>query len=301
MYYLPFLEDTNMGDLEKREEIEKLKLEIIEDLNDVFPLPKHPFNMENEGELSYAKWQFTRGAKALEYFNDYANTLDMFQDKIVLDIGCGPAGKSLYYATQSAEKVIGVDILEKYKKLAEDLAKDLKLSEKFEFIAADSAKLPLDDESVDTVIINDAMEHVEKPVKTIREALRVLKPGGRLYINFPPYFHPYGAHLSDAISTPWIHMLFDEETLIKAYKEQVAGLPDGEERIKFRISEENGKECFSYINKMTIHRFTNILNRLNISPIYYKEVPLKKFLGPLKKVPYVREMAVKMVVCVIEK
>ena len=277
------------------------KLEIIEDLNEIFPFPKHPFNMENEGEMSYAKWQFTKGAMALQYFQDYSNTLDMFQNKVVLDIGCGPAGKSLYYATQGAEKIIGVDILEKYKKPAEDLAKELKLSKKFKFLAADSANLPLENETIDTIIVNDAMEHVEKPLKTIKEALRVLKKGGKLYINFPPYFHPYGAHLSDAISIPWVHMLFDEQTLIKAYKKLVEALPDGDERIEFRISEKDGKEEFSYINKMTIRRFNNILNKLDLSPIYYKEVPLKKFLSPLKKVPYVREMAVKMVVCVLEK
>ncbi|MCL1924840.1 MAG: class I SAM-dependent methyltransferase [Defluviitaleaceae bacterium] len=290
-----------MNDLEKQEKIENLKVDIIEDLNGLFPLPKHPFNMENEGKLSYAKWQFTKGAKALEYFSEYSNTLEMFQNKTVLDIGCGPAGKSLYYATQGAQKVIGLDILDKYKSSAEDLAKELKLTNKFSFIVGDSANIPLDSNSIDTVIINDAMEHVENPLKTIKESLRVLKKGGKLYINFPPYFHPYGAHLSDAISMPWVHMIFNEETLIKAYKKQVKDLPDGVDRINFRISEKNGREHFSYINKMTVHRFNNILDKLNINPDYYKEVPLKKALSPFKKVPYVREMLIKMVVCVIEK
>ena len=287
--------------VDDKEKIENLKVEIIEDLNEIFKLPKHPFNMANEGEMSYAKWQYTRGAKSLSYFEEYSNTLEMFADKTVLDIGCGPAGKTLYYATQGAKKVIGLDILEKYKKEAEELAKELKLSTKFKFLVGDSAKIPLGDASVDTVIINDAMEHVEKPLKTIKEALRVLKPGGKLYINFPPYFHPYGAHLSDAIGMPWVHMIFSEDTLIKAYKKQVENLPDGEERIKFRISEKNGRESLSYINKMTIHRFNNILDKLNIFPEYYKEVPLKRAVKPLLRVPYVREMAVKMVVCVIEK
>ena len=38
----------------------------------------------------------------------------MFKDKTVADIGCGAAGKSLYYASLGAKKVLGVEILAKY-------------------------------------------------------------------------------------------------------------------------------------------------------------------------------------------
>ena len=55
--------------------------------------------------------------------------------------------------------------------------------------------------------MNDAMEHVEKPLEVLRECYRVLKPGSRLY-KFPSILPSCGAHLSDAIGFPWIHLFF---------------------------------------------------------------------------------------------
>ena len=66
--------------------------------------------------------------------------------------------------------------------------------------------------------MNDAMEHVADPEGVLKEVLRVLNKKGKLYVNFPPYNHPFGAHLSDAIYIPWVHMFFSEKTLIKSYK-----------------------------------------------------------------------------------
>jgi hypothetical protein len=157
----------------------------------------------------------------------------------------------------------------------------------------------------------------------------VLRPGGRLYVNFPPYYHPYGAHLSDAIYIPWVHLFFSERTLIEAYKSLVADLPDGAERIKFRISKKSGgagtkerdglgdssemeecpgmadgteREYFSYINKMTIGKFRRLLKvGFPAKLVFYKEAPLRGFLAIPAKMPLLKEMLVKMVVAVFEK
>ena len=56
-----------------------------------------------------------------------------------------------------------------------------------------------------------------------------------------------------------------------------------------------------YINKMTLSRFKKMLKKLGVTPVYYKEIPLRKFLTPLAKLPLTKEMFVKMAVCVIEK
>ena len=195
-----------------------------------------------------------------------------------------------------------MDIVPAYEEESAALAKELGLEDKFQFVLGDAAALPLESATFDTVIMNDAMEHVAQPERVLKEALRLLRPGGRIYVNFPPYNHPFGAHLSDVIFVPWVHLFFSDKTLIEVYKDLVKDLPDGEERIHFRISKnEQGEEYFSYINKMSIKRFQKILRSLNITPVYYTETPLRSFFAPLAKLPGLKEMFVKMVACVIEK
>ena len=279
-----------------------MQTKILKSVNKLFKAPVHPFNLNNEGKKSYAMWQYEQGERTIEFFLQKYDVKEMFEGKTVIDIGCGAGGKSIYYASCGAEKVYGLEILEKYREEAMALAKSVGMEEKFEFVTGDSAALPFDDNVADTIIVNDAMEHVGNPEKTILEMLRVLKKGGKIYINFPPYHHPFGAHLSDAIYIPWVHLFFSQKTLISAYKNLVKDLPDGADRINFRISKnESGKEYFSYINKMTIKRFKKILKGMKISTAYYREVPLRGFLSPLTNIPLLKEMFVKMVVCVIEK
>ena len=273
---------------------------ILLKINKFFPLPIHPFNLNNQDEKSYAMWQYEKGQDTIAFFINYASAREMFYQKDVLDAACGAAGKSLYYASLGAKKVTGLEILEKYEKEALDLAKQLGLSSVFEFVAGDAAKMPFKDCSFDTIIANDALEHVDKPFETLKECLRVLKPNGRLFVNFPPYYHPFGAHLSDAIGVPWAHIFFSDATLIEAYKELVRDLPDGQERIAFRFSEKNGREYMSYINKITLKRFKRILKELP-NPAYYREVPLRSFFAPLCVIPGIKEMFVKMAVCVFQK
>lgn len=279
-----------------------MKTKICKSVNKLFPLPLHPFNLQNEGIKSYSEWQYEKGVDTLKFYLEKFTLDDMFKDKVVLDVGCGAGGKTAYYAAQGVKKVYGVDVVESYEEQANEIAKKKGLEDKFEFILGDSANLTFEDNYFDTIIMNDAMEHVDNPLETLNECYRVLKKGGKLYVNFPPYYHPFGAHLSDCIGIPWVHMFFNDETLIDVYKDLVKDLPDGEDRISFRISkDDNEKEYFSYINGMTIKWFNDLLKQTNYKVAYYKEVPLRNFFKPLANMPKVKEAFVKMVVCVLEK
>lgn len=272
---------------------------VLKAVNKMFPLPVHPFNTQAAGGMSYAKWQYGKGEQTIKFYLDYTTTEKMFKGKTVLDVGCGAGGKSLFYASKGAEKVVGIDIVERYKEESENLAKELGISN-FEFQIQDASKTTFDDNTFDTIIMNDAMEHVAEPESVLNEMKRILKPGGRLYVNFPPYNHPFGAHLSDVIGIPWVHLFFSDKTLISAYKDLVKTKPDGDDRISFRIGNDGGKEYFSYINKMTIKRFNKILSETDLKVKYYKEVPLRGFLKPFCKIG-LKEYFVKMVVCIFEK
>ena len=277
-----------------------LRAKLLKKLNSFFKVPKHPlFDLQEGSVKSYARWQFDKGEETIKFYLDHTTAEDMFSGKTVADIGCGAAGKTLYFASFGVKHIYGVELLENYKQEAEALAAELGLSDKFTFVANDAARLPFDDSTIDTIILNDAMEHVDEPEAVLLECMRVLAAGGRIFLNFPPYHHPYGLHLQDAIALPYAHLFFSEKTMISVYKDAVKNLPNGEERVKFRISECGEK--VSFINKMTIRRFKKILAKLGIQPLYYKEVPLRKKLALLAKIPVVKEGFMQMVVCVIQK
>ncbi len=282
-----------------------MSVKLLKKINSLFKLPVHPFNLQSEGATTYAKWQYEKGENTIKFYLDspiVQNTEDMFLGKTVLDIGCGACGKTMFYAKNGAEKITGMDIVASYEEEAYTLATELGLSDKFTFVLGDAAKTNFSDETFDVIIMNDAMEHVADPCGVLAESYRILKKGGRLYVNFPPYHHPFGAHLSDAIGIPWVHLFFSEKTLVNAYKDLVSDKKDGKERINFRISEnDKGEEYFSYINKMTLKRFKKIKKNSPFKCLYYKEIPLRKFLTPFARLPFLKEIFVKMAVCIFEK
>lgn len=271
-------------------------------LNKCFKRPVHPFNLQNDGVKSYAMWQYEKGADTIAFFLKQYTEAEMFAGKTVLDIGCGAGGKTMYYASKGVAGIVGMDVVPHYQTEAENLAEALGFQDIFTFFCRDAADTGFPENTFDTIIMNDAMEHVDKPEAVLRECAQILKPGGRLFVNFPPYNHPFGAHLSDLISIPWVHVFFRDKTLIKAYKILCKTVPDGDARIAFRISrDETGTEYFSYINKMTLKRFKKIRDAAPLRVEYYSEVPLRGIFKIPAKWPFFREFLVKMGVCVFVK
>jgi len=198
--------------------------------------------------------------------------------------------------------VHGVDVVEEYAAESRELAFKKGLEDKFSFTCCDAAALPFADGTFDTIIMNDSMEHVAEPERVLAECHRVLKSDGRLFVNFCPYHHPYGAHLSDVMGFPWVHLFFSEKTMIAAYKDLIADVPDRDRRIAFRFSkDEAGNEHISYINKMTVKRYNRILQGAPFRVQYYREVPLRGCFKPLAHLPLIKECFVKMVVTILTK
>lgn len=273
-------------------------------LNKFFPIPPHPFNNKLQNErLNYSQFEYD---SAPSVFCLYRGILrpDFYTDKKIIDIACGGGGKSVYLLEMGARDMTGVDALPLFIEQAQKFAQSKGLDSVSKFIVADSAALPFSDSSFDLAIINDAMEHVNDPYKTLEEASRVVRPGGYVLINFEPYYHPRGGHVSDVVGIPWEHVLFSEKTRIKSYRYLVRGLHDEKDRISYRIGTKNGREAFTYINHLTIRQFIKHLRKLQ------KELAIASFellsfqkpiLNKLAHVSFVNEFFTKSVVCVLRR
>ncbi|RJQ27372.1 MAG: class I SAM-dependent methyltransferase [Peptococcaceae bacterium] len=268
-------------------------------LNRFFPKPVHPFNLAASGGKSYGEWQYEKGAETLAYFVRVQSMEEILQGRDILDVGCGAGGKALFYAKAGARRVVGIDTVPSYAREANILAEKLGLSDKAVFLTADAVNTPFRDRSFDRIIANDFIEHIAGPKAWLREACRILRPGGRLYVNFPPYWHPFGAHLTDVIGIPWVHCFCSEKTLVEAYRHLVAGSPDAGHRLSLKIGRnDQNAECFTYINKMTIKRFKSIAKNAPLQLKHFFTVPLREVLSPLSHL--LPEYFTRMVVAIWE-
>jgi len=82
------------------------------------------------------------------------------------------------------------------------------------FFQMDAAKLAFPSESFDFVFSYNAFEHFPSPGAALEEAIRVLRPGGCLYLCFGPlYCSAYGCHAFRSITVPYCHFLFTRDTI----------------------------------------------------------------------------------------
>ncbi len=98
-----------------------------------------------------------------------------------LDIGCGCGVTTMAIARQKHCYAKGVTINPLQQKKAQDMAIQSKLSHRLGFAVADGNALPYPDDSFDAVLLLESIHHIGH-AEALKEAGRVLKPGGQLVI-----------------------------------------------------------------------------------------------------------------------
>jgi ubiquinone/menaquinone biosynthesis C-methylase UbiE len=108
-----------------------------------------------------------------------------------LDCGCGEGGYSERLADAGARRVTGLDIDGPRVRQASLLYAD---DARLDFVVGHAHHLPFREASFDGVLMNEVLEHVDDERDALREAKRVLRPGGYIAVFSPNRFFPFEGH-----------------------------------------------------------------------------------------------------------
>jgi SAM-dependent methyltransferase len=113
----------------------------------------------------------------------------------ICEIGCGEGGVLAALAQEGPTEVLGIDIRESALESSRKGFSALSLNAEFAIhnITAE-APPPNWKEHFDFVTLRDVIEHLDDTETSLRNVMEFVKPGGWLFIVFPPYYSPFGAH-----------------------------------------------------------------------------------------------------------
>jgi SAM-dependent methyltransferase len=98
----------------------------------------------------------------------------------VADLGCGEGYLTIETA-RWAKSVVAVDKSEAVLARARELARRRRVHN-ITWKKGDLAKLPLQDATIDVALLSQALHHAPHPDRAVAEAVRILRPGGRMLV-----------------------------------------------------------------------------------------------------------------------
>ncbi len=109
-----------------------------------------------------------------------AKNLDLKENNLVLDAGCGQGVVSTYLAKKFGSKIFGITLVPFEVKRAQERAKNLGVQEKTEYQVMDYSATNFPDNFFDVIYTTETLSHSPDIKKTLKEFFRVLKPGGKI-------------------------------------------------------------------------------------------------------------------------
>jgi SAM-dependent methyltransferase len=250
-------------------------------------------------DAAYRSHEFDRIVDAVDRYRIRIDGVDL------LDLGCNEGAITERYVTQGPRSVLGVDV----DAGAIAKAQRERAMPGLEFRVSGVTSLPLESESLDTIISYDCFEHVADPPALLAECRRVLRPGGQLLIGSWGWFHPFAPHLWTAMPVPWAHAFVSERTLLRACRRVYHSAWYAPMRHDFDANGNRKKDRYTeesiptdYLNKFLIRDFEHAFEasgltwRLELEP--FGAAPWTK---PLLSVPVVREYMHRYFWAVLEK
>jgi len=185
------------------------------------------------------------------------------KNKIVLDIGCGFGWFELNALQREVAHITGTEISK------EDLetARRYIENDKIDFNVGNAINLPFKDQSFDTVVSWEVIEHIPKQTedKMFKEINRVLKNDGVFYLSTP-----YNSFFSKVFDPAWWligHRHYSKENLIS-------------------LSESNGFIIEKFVSNGGWWEIIGIMNLYIAKWIFRRRSFFKKFINKMQDVEY---------------
>jgi SAM-dependent methyltransferase len=111
----------------------------------------------------------------------------------VFEIGCGEGGNLKPFLDRGCN-ITGVDLAKnKIENARSYLGSDHSNSSKVQLFAKDIYELP-DIGKFDLIFTKDVLEHIHDQERFMNIVKKFLKPGGKFFLGFPPWYNPFGGH-----------------------------------------------------------------------------------------------------------
>lgn len=150
----------------------------------------------------------------------------------VLEIGCGEGGNLKPFLEMGCH-VTGVDIMPARIANAEEFFAGHSQRQNLTLIADDMYNRTAADGTFDIIIMRDVIEHIHNQERFMGFVKQFLKPEGKFFLAFPPWYMPFGGHQqickSKVLSKlPFYHILptFLYKGILKAFGESEKTLED---------------------------------------------------------------------------
>jgi ubiquinone/menaquinone biosynthesis C-methylase UbiE len=152
-------------------------------MGELSKVEKNTGKIYNELFTAYSKKQFE---ESVELFfmrhKKWGFDLDWFKDKTCLDAGCGGGRFCVAMSKLGAAEVQGIDVSKEAIGAARERVRERGLTQA-NFTRASVLEIPFEENKFDYVVCSGVILLTPDPFKAFQELVRVLKPGGKMFLS----------------------------------------------------------------------------------------------------------------------
>jgi ubiquinone/menaquinone biosynthesis C-methylase UbiE len=138
--------------------------------------------------LGYAEWTASGGEKVAGIYPGILKLARFAPGEVLVDIGTGRGELLAVAVEQGASKAIGIEYSPTAVEMARKTLAVHGTDDRADVMLADARSIPVPDATADLVTLVDVVEHLAPAEldRSMREAFRLLRPGGRVFIHTMP-------------------------------------------------------------------------------------------------------------------